>query len=62
MPIIVEGREVAIPEEIPLARVAFGVPGGECFGCYLGDCAPEMHDIPDACQYLGGFLLDLDAS
>jgi hypothetical protein len=60
MPIIIDGREIAIPAEIPLARERFGVPAGECFGCFLGDAGPEMHDVPDACEYLGGFVYRLD--
>lgn len=45
MPIIIDGREIKIPEEIPVAREAFGVPDGACFGCYLGDDGLEMHDL-----------------
>lgn len=59
MPIIIDGREIKIPDEIPLARKAFNVPPGECFGCFLGDAGPEMHDVPDACEYLGGYIVHL---
>jgi hypothetical protein len=60
MPIIIDNREIKIPDEIPLARKAFHVPDGECFGCFIGDCGIEFHDIPDACEYLGGFLYTLE--
>jgi hypothetical protein len=61
MPIILKnGSEARIPEDIPRVRAEFRIPGGECLGCWLGDAAPEMHDIPDACEYLGGFAVDLD--
>lgn len=29
---------------VPEARIVLKIPKGECFGCYLGDCAPEAHD------------------
>lgn len=29
---------------LPVARVRFGVPDWECFGCYMGDDGLEMHD------------------
>lgn len=61
MPIIFrDGTEAEIPRDIPRVREEFVIPGGECLGCYLGDCAPEMHDIPDACEYLGGYTVHLD--
>jgi len=60
MPIILrDGSEAEIPRDIARVRIEFGIPGGECLGCYLGDCAPEMHDVPDACEYLGGWVVDL---
>lgn len=34
------------------ARAELNVPAGECFGCYLGDAAPEMHDY--GCVYGAG--------
>jgi len=60
MPIILrDGSEAEIPRDIPKVRKEWNIPGGVCFGCYLGDCDPAMHDVPDACEYLGGFVLDL---
>jgi hypothetical protein len=51
-----DGREATTTAQM---REALNVPGGECLGCWLGDAAPEMHDIPDACEYLGGFIYEL---
>lgn len=55
----VGGERVTIPE----ARVLLGIPPNECFGCYLGDCAPQMHDLPDACDFGidGGIIVTLPA-
>ena len=53
-----DGREATTIAEMREAIPS--CPPNECFGCYLGDCAPEMHDVPDACQYLGGFVVTLD--
>jgi len=52
----VNGKDVTVAE----ARKLLNVPDGVCFGCYLGDCAPETHDVPDDCEYLGGFVYTLD--
>src|SRR5262245_26741669 len=46
----VNGRDVSIGE----ARRVLGIPDGECFGCYLGDAAPQMHDLPSACEFADG--------
>lgn len=27
------------------ARRVLGIPEHACFGCFLGDCAPETHDL-----------------
>jgi hypothetical protein len=34
---------VATP--LPAARVVLGIPEHACFGCYVGDDAPQMHDL-----------------
>jgi hypothetical protein len=60
MPIFIEDRELKLPEEIPVAREAFGVEADECFGCFLGDCDPEMHDRPATCEYAGGYIYSLE--
>lgn len=54
-----DGREATTIAEMREALPS--VPPNECFGCYLGDCAPEMHDIPDACQYFaaGAYVVEL---
>jgi hypothetical protein len=60
MPIILQdGTEAEIPRDLPRVRAEFRIPGGECLGCYLGDCSPDMHDIPDACEYGGGYVVCL---
>jgi len=51
----IDGRDVPINE----ARVQLGIPAGNCFGCWLGDAGPEMHDVPDDCEYLGGYVYEL---
>lgn len=62
MPIILsDATEAEIPRDISRVRAEFGVPSGECLGCYLGDCSPDMHDVPDACDYLNGFVFGLEA-
>jgi hypothetical protein len=38
--ITIDGEQRTIPE----ARVLLGIPEYACFGCYLGDAAPETHD------------------
>lgn len=38
--ITIDGEKRTIPE----AREILRIPEGECFGCYLGDCAPATHD------------------
>jgi hypothetical protein len=61
VPIILrDGTEAEIPRDLAKVREQFRVPGGECLGCYLGDAGPEMHDVPDACEYLGGWVVRLD--
>jgi len=44
------GRRITIPE----AREILGIPEDECFGCFLGDAGPEMHDLEEACEWQGG--------
>jgi len=38
--ITLNGKSTTLSE----ARVILGVPKDACFGCYLGDDGPEMHD------------------
>lgn len=52
-----DGREAKTMAEMREALPS--VPSNECFGCYLGDCAPEMHDRPEVCEYAGGFVYTL---
>jgi len=60
MPIILkDGSEAQIPRDIPKVREEFKIPGGVCLGCWLGDCSPAMHDLPDACEYLGGYVVTI---
>jgi hypothetical protein len=38
--LMVDGERVTMVQ----ARSLFRIPRDECFGCYLGDASPEMHD------------------
>jgi len=38
--ISIDGQFYTVAE----ARKALRIPEHACFGCYLGDCAPETHD------------------
>ena len=38
--ISIDGRYYTVAE----ARRLLRIPKHACFGCYLGDCAPETHD------------------
>jgi len=61
VPIILsDNSEAQIPRDIPRVRAELKMPGGECLGCYLGDASPDLHDIPDACEYFGGFVFTVD--
>jgi hypothetical protein len=53
--IVIDDRPVELPE----ARKVLGIPAGRCFGCWLGDDGAETHDVPDDCEYLGGFVYEV---
>lgn len=58
MPILFpDGREAKTLKEMREAIPS--IPVECCFGCYLGDCDLALHDVPDDCDYLGGFVYTL---